>query len=458
MGERVFDIEAGKNCFTLRNRKTGKYATCSPQENGLGLKVNKEGDRYITNYRWYNIVNINQDMVTHCIDYDPLHPLPERIKKCPDFKRKAWNITRATKMVAKALTDEWRKLLSIEGFQKYILFDKKLAATCGTKDTFQGHEYYSNPKHDVWTNQYLYNDVMSYRPAMQLLKWGHYENEKWLTNTASYYRNESFTDWKQIFALDGKTYPALNKTLFNVRYSFPLYLLRQLSRIKLSHPIEKRSELQAYVFVAGLGEYNAAREDVKKIILGAKDKEIKQVAKYLREQHLQTKLTKTDGYSNLFSYLRDYTGETYNGSLLGLAKRSVAWHELERQNSLKKRLTVGGETPTAKPSFDYSKIAGCKHLDTVQAVADEGRVMGHCVASYAQSAVKGRCFLFHVEHPKTKEVATVEISPHCEIRQCQGPRNRKNTASEYAKRKFTKLFKEKRKENVNHNSGFNVDF
>jgi hypothetical protein len=54
-------------------------------------------------------------------------------------------------------------------------------------------------------------------------------------------------------------------------------------------------------------------------------------------------------------------------------------------------------------------VPGVRFLDSVAAIADEGAAMGHCAASYAESAVRGECYLFHVEHDG--ELATAEVAP-----------------------------------------------
>ena len=70
-----------------------------------------------------------------------------------------------------------------------------------------------------------------------------------------------------------------------------------------------------------------------------------------------------------------------------------------------------------------------RFLATVADVAAEGAAMGHCIASYAHSAVHGQCFLFHVEHEG--EQASVQVGPDGQVVQAFGPRNRRNIASEW---------------------------
>ena len=53
--------------------------------------------------------------------------------------------------------------------------------------------------------------------------------------------------------------------------------------------------------------------------------------------------------------------------------------------------------------------------------------MDNCIASYAQSAVAGECFLFHVRH--RGEHASVEVDPRGNVRQAEGPSNSSNHAA-----------------------------
>ena len=60
--------------------------------------------------------------------------------------------------------------------------------------------------------------------------------------------------------------------------------------------------------------------------------------------------------------------------------------------------------------------------------------MNNCIASYAESAVAGRCYLFHVTHDG--EEASVEIDPRGRVRQAEGPANTENRASRWAARQL----------------------
>ena len=67
-------------------------------------------------------------------------------------------------------------------------------------------------------------------------------------------------------------------------------------------------------------------------------------------------------------------------------------------------------------------------LITRQALIEEGRVMNHCVASYASMVANGECLIFSIRHGNLR-VATVEVRPRSRKRpnfavvQLQGPGN-----------------------------------
>ena len=58
--------------------------------------------------------------------------------------------------------------------------------------------------------------------------------------------------------------------------------------------------------------------------------------------------------------------------------------------------------------------------------------MNNCVASYARSAVRGLCYLFHVDHAATE--ATIEVDRAGRVVQAAGPGNRMNAASRWGRR------------------------
>jgi len=58
--------------------------------------------------------------------------------------------------------------------------------------------------------------------------------------------------------------------------------------------------------------------------------------------------------------------------------------------------------------------------------------MQNCAASYAERAVRGWCYLFHVVHDG--EEATVEVDYAGRVVQAEGPGNRRNGAANWGRR------------------------
>ena len=94
------------------------------------------------------------------------------------------------------------------------------------------------------------------------------------------------------------------------------------------------------------------------------------------------------------------------------------------------------EYEVKKPNIDLPNNKAIEFMDTVGRIRQEGKDMYNCVASYANSAYKGNCYLFHVEYKGEK--ATAEISPNGTLMQIYGPRNTKNKACEYGSRELKK--------------------
>lgn len=438
VNKRPLEITEGDESVTLINRYTTESITLLPQANGMGLRLVDSTGEY--NFTWHAYSKILRAMIVHLHKFDENRPLPKGKEHCPVFKRQEWQYSNLIKAISPTFSKCWRKLISIERWQKQIIFDKKLATVRGPADWNHVLKLY-RPSHNVWNNEYLYNDAITYKPCMMLLENGMYHNNSgWVLSR--FIDNVQYKDWKQCFALNGETYKALNKTLFGVKWAIPLHELLHLNAIKLHKPLLTKLELKAFLTML---HRNNWREDTKNILQAATPKDWKLAIKELRKEGHPISLRSKDGMYKLQTFLQDYNGDTYYGDLVGLTKRAITYHENLRVGRIKAQVKYDFTTPTAKPTFSVEKIKGAKHLSTVAEVVEEGKIMGHCVAGYANSAVKGHCYLFHVDYENEK--ATVEVNscigaiPY-RVSQSQGPHNKDNKASLYAKRKFTELFKE----------------
>lgn len=155
-------------------------------------------------------------------------------------------------------------------------------------------------------------------------------------------------------------------------------------------------------------------------------------------------------YTLMQNYASDYP-EEHKGSLTGLLRKSIRWHRSEAYRRIAGKFA--DVTPAAKPPqfiLDaIEKQKGCiKFLDSVQNIKDEGVLMHHCIAGYADRAVEGKCFLFHIEYKGEK--ASVELknahlyssngpTNKLVLSQARGPHNRQNKATKWAEKFFNKI-------------------
>ncbi len=117
-------------------------------------------------------------------------------------------------------------------------------------------------------------------------------------------------------------------------------------------------------------------------------------------------------------------GPMQSDDLTALGYRSIRWKERrwrDRQTLQEMLDKVGGtDTPTALPPVPLPVVPRITFLSTVAEIIEEGVRMQHCIAEEASGAVKGYCFLFHVEH--RGEHASVEVLPNGEVWEARGPR------------------------------------
>jgi len=71
-------------------------------------------------------------------------------------------------------------------------------------------------------------------------------------------------------------------------------------------------------------------------------------------------------------------------------------------------------------------MPGVTFLGTVGEILEEGQRMGHCIATRAEDALHGRCYLFHIDHQG--ERASVQVSAAGNVVEAQGPHNTENAA------------------------------
>lgn len=244
---------------------------------------------------------------------------------------------------------------------------------------------------------------------------------------------ERLGDWKGVFSPDDRPYRSLNRTLMNLPPYVPAAALKNLRHFRLARPLTSRSELLLTCCAIKRGAREEGDGEKMGVLLAARRPDILRAMKMVRrETGVPLDGRRTESFDYLAGYLLDFPGE-HSGSITGLAARSIRWHrehdEEARRNSIE---GLDPAAPLARPPAPLPEGEGITFLDTVGALLHEGGLMRHCVATYAASALKGDCYLFHVE--RDGETATVEVDRQGAVVQARGPGNTINAACRWSRR------------------------
>jgi hypothetical protein len=241
----------------------------------------------------------------------------------------------------------------------------------------------------------------------------------------------AMADWRGLFSPDGRPYRSLNRTLMNLPPDVPPELVCQLSRIRLERPVLDWLELTTlmlYVSATDTGPPEAGLTRFR-IFHHATAAEIADAVRRIgtctnRALHPE----RPDDLRFVIRYLCDHP-EPYHGNLPGLADRVIRWHQRAHERErLERRIDrLGGHNQAAvRPPIPLPAVPGVTFLGTVGEIVEEGARMHHCIATRAEDALHGRCYLFHIDHQG--ERASIEVSPEGGITQAQGPHNTDNVA------------------------------
>jgi hypothetical protein len=248
---------------------------------------------------------------------------------------------------------------------------------------------------------------------------------------------ERLADWKALFSDTGYGYRSLNRTLMALPGRTPHRLVCDLRKVHLVRPLLTRLELLAVVLYAGVRADREScpgtRADHSHVFGHARAAHVKE-AMARAAAHLRQPLDpgKAADVRQMVQFLADYP-EPHAGNLAGLAARAVRWHRgRQQEQAAALRRHYGAETPTQRPPVALPADEGVEFLGSVAAVCAEAERMAHCVASYIDLAVRGNCYLFHVQYKG--EEATVEVGAEGKVRQAQGPRNQRNRAARWGRR------------------------
>jgi hypothetical protein len=255
------------------------------------------------------------------------------------------------------------------------------------------------------------------------------------------------SQWRGVYAPDGRPYRSLNRTLAKVPLRFPMHLLPALRSVRLERPIEHAAELAALLTLLcghlDVLPAEAARSRIR-IFMRASAREIRDtcsvVLAILRRNPSGRFVADLEP---VLTYLNDYP-EPFTGRLPALAHRVERWHRNAHNRVAPRTIaTLGGtDRETARPPIELPSDPRIHFLATVGGVVLEGKVMRHCIGHYAGQAVAGECFLFHVEYQDC--AASFEVRKNGNVAQGFGPRNCYNEAVEWGYEKLNRWARELR--------------
>ena len=239
----------------------------------------------------------------------------------------------------------------------------------------------------------------------------------------------ALTDWQRWYSYSDQSYRTLRRTLMNLPGGIPPELLIQLANVELERPITDRVELLAVLYgqqLVGFGD-DESMNSCQRILMHSTRAEIEAGMAAVSEEIHDRLTSRNSKHVERFVYFLSHVREVPRGRLPGLTRRAIRRHRDMESVEVDEVLdSLGGGTPTKYPPIPLPKDPRVTFLDTVGAICDEARHMGHCVARYAERAVAGGCFLFHVQHGE--QGATIEVGQDGEVRQAFGPKNCQNRA------------------------------
>ena len=302
--------------------------------------------------------------------------------------------------------------------------------------------------------KYLVKDLINFRAARCLLLTTCYIGKEWDNAWHHTFDWKNF-QWKEEIG-DTKNF-FVRKTISNYPNGVTYYDIKNFSRINteyLSEPITSRIRMLAYI---GLTESHAGNsKNYYKVIKNSTDEEIKKAIKmYCAEEGEKCDLRKTHSIEWAIHYMFDYAQKSDNVAninMIGLYKKAKKYHdELERE---RRQRDIERQAKRAKDTEEFLKkeamlppiaLPENKHLTflkTVKDIQEEGDKMHHCVSGYANYAVEGNSFLFHIDY--NGESATAEVNRYGTVLQVRGPHNKENSATKYGNkilREWGKKFK-----------------
>jgi hypothetical protein len=353
-----------------------------------------------------------------------------------------WAITKTAKSIGKRVHAEWQRLLQQVDPTVLAVHKKVFAASWSCRQA---------PVLSVdalYREKYIVHDILAYPAAAAATLACDVCGPVDETNI------ERMGHWRDLYAPAGLgAYTTLNKTLMSLPGGIPATLLLDLRQLVLPRPIFDRLELAATILAGARTADNfhvfahatasEIKEAMRRISISLQRQEEAHNAEVMRRYPnkgwdrvpVPAPLSprRTADIRRAVYYMLDFP-EEHRGRIVGLAEKAIRWHgtagrEQEARKSIKR---FGTERKLALPPITLPTAQGVRFLETVGDAVTEGEQMQHCIARYSESAVEGRCYLFHIDY--RGKSASVEVNRSGQVVQAYGPRNSRNVATHWGAR------------------------
>lgn len=414
--------------FSFERKDNTVKVTFNPTQKSVVVKTNDKTHGFSTDigkFRYFEYSGLVQGIIHCVVDANYIEGLKTKIPAKAVSKKQKWLYGESYRQLGKAFHPEW-KYLHTHANPDDLELDKAITRCVGPRE-YRTIKIFLDES--FWENPFIRKDCINFRAAMLAA-----------LNLDDYnccnYRNIDikYSQWKESYAPDQVVYTTLNKTFPNINFAIPWYILNYgFKQNRLPHPYKLKEQVVSHYVAANRGYIGSNRTQNASILLDA-DKIEWTATKKAFKKWFGVDFRKSSSLMQLSQYLLDYP-ERYEGTLIGLLRRSEDWHRRAAYTDHKKSTKHSETTKTATLPAEMN-IQGIKFLETVGDIIAEGADMQHCVGSYSDSAVKGRSFIYHIDYGKHK--ATCEIvsgfGGNYRINQIHGPRNQDNLACEWGKK------------------------
>lgn len=335
---------------------------------------------------------------------------------------KEWALKQTAASINSLIHGRWKALLSGADPTALAVQKKVFSATFG----YGKSNFVMSP--EFYQNRFVVKDVLEFRAAAiaaGILGRIAYDADG-LAEAL-----DRMNSWRALFSPSNEAYTSLNKTLTDLSGGVPAHFLLKLRRFMLPRPITNRIELLTTILANERAPRNV------RVFSFATEDQVREALR-LTSNHLHRELSprRWRDLREMVQFVGDYP-EIHPGNLVGLAERSIRWHRDLGERQVEQFLQrFGPNTETALPPIPLPLIEGVQFLSTLTDLSEEGQKMEHCIASYAERAVQGNCFLFHVDF--RGEQASVEVDWFGNVVQAYGPKNVKNAASQWGTKVLAK--------------------